>query len=364
MSQSRELFVNCIVYNAIGQQCMVSVNNSFLSLNTAIDTYKKVPFKNAVLVDDSYFRTRTGYPNIQKVRTKHVNVARRSTKKEDIERSAFDTERRRRIQSGYYRQSEFREGTNENTGNDNVFRTRRGLSASRLSRNSSTIGSVKGAIVIDATDFSRLFSKTKQANYYAQFVDSKAVAELDNCTCIMLENNSGFVAVEKDGNITNVLRGVSCKIKPFLRDAFAHAIKFGGYKLDCYAMGGGGLAYLYCLYGFIPVCKIKFDRRFAPDNWNYDFGEPDIVFFMYCGDEPEVMVRKFDDGVYPKYSEYTYVPYVDSFERTRSLIKPSCDYEFGGFLRDTALDKWNIKYKKLFLEKATQYVKSLFKDLI
>ena len=71
MSQSRELFVNCIVYNAIGQQCMVSVNNSFLSMNTAIDTYKKVPFKNAVLVDDSYFRTRTGYPNIQKVRTKH-----------------------------------------------------------------------------------------------------------------------------------------------------------------------------------------------------------------------------------------------------------------------------------------------------
>lgn len=43
-------------------------------------------------------------------------------------------------------------------------------------------------------------------------------------------------------------------------------IKNGGVKLDIF---DSYLSMAYAKYGFIPVTKVKFNREFAPDNWNY-----------------------------------------------------------------------------------------------
>lgn len=69
------------------------------------------------------------------------------------------------------------------------------------------------------------------------------------------------------------------------------AIANGGRRLDCFSIHNG-LPFMYSKYGFIPVSKIKFDRKEAPDEWNYERdGEPDIVFMAY---DKEAMIERND----------------------------------------------------------------------
>ena len=51
---------------------------------------------------------------------------------------------------------------------------------------------------------------------------------------------------------------------------------------------------MYELYGFNPISKTPFDRRFAPDDWNYDRdGTPDVVFWIHNGDSAADVVLNF-----------------------------------------------------------------------
>lgn len=74
------------------------------------------------------------------------------------------------------------------------------------------------------------------------------------------------------------------------------ALSAEGTKLDCY---DGALRGIYAKFGFIPVARVKFDWDFAPENWKAEFGEPDVVFWMHCGDSVETVAEKI--GEYPTY---------------------------------------------------------------
>ena len=51
---------------------------------------------------------------------------------------------------------------------------------------------------------------------------------------------------------------------------------------------------MYELYGFNPISKVKFNSKFAPDDWNYERdGEPDIVFWIHNGDSADDVVVNF-----------------------------------------------------------------------
>lgn len=101
----------------------------------------------------------------------------------------------------------------------------------------------------------------------------------------------------------------------------ANAKTNGGNKLDCFAIIrknadgsiNAGLADMYAKHGFVPVCRDKFNKEFAPDGWNYEKnGEPDVVF-MYNNDSVEKMLEDSTKSKYPSYVDYLKagkVPYI------------------------------------------------------
>lgn len=155
-------------------------------------------------------------------------------------------------------------------------------------------------------------------------VDSHTVEECKNMKCLRSKN--GFVAIEQSGNITAVMRDARIsrkeeKRKDFLRDLIANAKANGGDKLDCFAIidedkngnSRAGLADMYAKLGFVPVCRDKFNKAFAPDDWDYEENhEPDIVF-MYNNDSVDKILEKANNKKYPSYLDYlnqNKVPYI------------------------------------------------------
>jgi hypothetical protein len=65
------------------------------------------------------------------------------------------------------------------------------------------------------------------------------------------------------------------------RQAVVDAIARGAKTLDCFAYNDF-LPKYYAKFGFKETGRVKFDRQYAPANWDYDkFGEPDVVFMAY-----------------------------------------------------------------------------------
>lgn len=193
--------------------------------------------------------------------------------------------------------------------------------------------------------FKEDFSIAKSLQKNGACVDEHSLSELSKMK--LLRSNSGFVAIEDNGNITSVLRDVR-KTKPhnFMRDLMLNAIANGGYKLDCFAIvkGGsnGGLAEMYTQYGFIPVVKDHFNRDFASDNWNYERdGEPDVVFMYHCGDNIETVAKKRLDNAYKHYLDYD-VPYITDVPQ---YIKPSDDYDWEEDKDDLSTYSQALRYR-------------------
>ena len=105
---------------------------------------------------------------------------------------------------------------------------------------------------------------------------------------------------------------------------------------------------MYCKYGFIPVCKDKFNRDFAPDNWNYDRdGEPDVVFMYFCGDSPKDVINKSGNKEYKSFKDYD-VPYITD---TKFYIKPPEDYDWNEDKKDMSTYSQAIRYRDYVMEK-------------
>lgn len=187
-------------------------------------------------------------------------------------------------------------------------------------------------------------------------VDEHSLEDLSKMK--LLRSTNGFVAVESNGNINSVLRDTrKPKTDNFLRDLIVNAIYNGGCKLDCFAITinnrQGGLAKMYCKYGFIPVVKDHFNRDFAPDGWNYERdGEPDVVFMYHCGDSIETVIKKSSNGEYKAYLDYD-VPYITDVPQ---YIKPSDDYDWDNDKDDLSTYSQALRYRDWKYE---QYCKRL-----
>lgn len=132
---------------------------------------------------------------------------------------------------------------------------------------------------VDSSTFFTALKSAKYKNPYGPYVTLHDVEDYSKCKSLfLLYDNTAGIAIEEDGNIISVFsdqthRGV-------LRYLLTAAVNVGGNKLDCF--GSERLRALYHQRGFIPICKTKFVRKFAPDDWNYERdGEPDIIFWIY-----------------------------------------------------------------------------------
>ena len=150
--------------------------------------------------------------------------------------------------------------------------------------------------------FRKDIESAKELNAHGACVDTHTIQEYYRMNCISFDEGRAGVAVKSDGDIVSLFKCPTSEIHGFLKFGIAKAIEYGGKKLDCYNISREGLPYKYSMCGFIPVCRIKFNREFAPDGWNYERdGEPDIVFMAYCGDDIMTMLDNY--GMYNEYTQ-------------------------------------------------------------
>lgn len=200
-------------------------------------------------------------------------------------------------------------------------------------------------------EFHNNFSRVKETAKFKCCVDTHSVEDLSDMTCISTDNNDGFIAVDKSasnyGNICSVLKDADSNTnKHFMRDMFAYAVREGGTKLDCYNIGGF-LPRIYCDAGFIPVCKIKFNPEYKPDDWEDKLGEPDIVFMYYCGDTPEELLQKY--GTYKSWFDYD-VPYIQDIKE--GYVKVPDDYNWDEDKQDMSDYSQAARYRDKVMERA------------
>ena len=115
------------------------------------------------------------------------------------------------------------------------------------------------------------------------------------------KGGSTFSIVDKD--IVSLCRNRNDPYRG--RDLVKLAVTKGGRKLDAY-----GILYdLYTSCGFQPVCMVRFNKQYAPNDWCEDYGEPPIIFYKYNPKYKPVPYRDWVDQavVLNDYDEaYTY----------------------------------------------------------
>lgn len=192
----------------------------------------------------------------------------------------------------------------------------------------------------DPAEFKNMINLAKMENTKGDCVDEHSEYEYSQMKCISFDNGKAGVAVERNGNITSVFKSPKSHVSGFMKYGMYTAIDNGGDRLDCYAIGSdGGLAELYCRCGFVPVCKIKFNKDFAPKDWDYNAnGEPDIVFMAYIYNSAKDVLNRY--GTHKAYTEYTdtEVPYIDGYEDNYSVAAKYRDMYIDN-IKDTEMTK-------------------------
>lgn len=145
-----------------------------------------------------------------------------------------------------------------------------------------------------AEEFYRAIGRAKEMNPHGAFVTQHTIAEYEQMQLFLNLHDTAGIAITSDNNIVSIF---NCgRRRGALKTLLPVAIGQGGRKLDNF--NHPKLSALYELYGFKPVSRVKFDRMFAPDDWNYERdGEPDIVFWIHNGDSAEEVVLNFGQYV-------------------------------------------------------------------
>lgn len=379
------MFVTCIYQSQVDlRQVYIQVADGtpygkFLSMPEAIAMAERL--ENVVLINGVSFRTRRGFSPVKRmyaagdVTDRNNMLMKRREYGKDIRRVAIgqihqdgqnDGQGCTALCQGNGQTAPVQETVDctaeGNTGN-NGKKPRRS--------NSGNLGicpairNVIPAKIVNSDKFKRCFQRERKAlRQEIMFcVSPHSWRDLDKCTCITMHNNKGFVAVDGDGSIIALMRSPRFPMKHFAGSALANAIQNGGTKLDCYTKIPGGLGGIYCLYGFIPVCRVKFDPQYADPNWQPEYGYPDVVFFMYCGDPADDLVENYLNCKYPAFEDYDYIPFADEFDSWFKKSGFKTLYEFGWHIRDVVLDKWNSKYRYSFRDKMTKVVKKILGEI-
>lgn len=168
-------------------------------------------------------------------------------------------------------------------------------------------------------EFFEAIGHAKEVNPYGPFVTQRSREEYSDMLLFITTDGQAGIAIERDGNIVSIFNGGSRR--GALKTLLPLAIEKGGRKLDNY--DSPGLSGMYELYGFNPVSKVRFDSRFAPDDWNYDRdGTPDVVFWIHNGDSAADVILNF--GRYD-------VPW--------DLVQTFGTYEEAGSFRDKLIEE-------------------------
>jgi hypothetical protein len=139
-------------------------------------------------------------------------------------------------------------------------------------------------------EFYEAIGQAKARNPYGPFVTQHEISDYAKMRLFITTDKTAGIAITEDNNIVSVFNGG--EKRGVLKTLLPVAIEQGGRKLDNY--NSKGLSSLYELYGFNPVSKVKFNSKFAPDDWNYERdGEPDVVFWIHNGDSAEDVVLNF-----------------------------------------------------------------------
>lgn len=152
----------------------------------------------------------------------------------------------------------------------------------------------------DYSSFSKALENAVNYNTYGPYVDKHTSEELreSGANVFLSRDKMAGVAVWPDGNIGAVFNDGRSHNRYAIGELMLTALSAGGNKLDCY---DGALRRVYAMFGFIPVARVKFDWEFAPENWRIDFGEPDVIFWMHCGDSVETVAQRV--RAYPSYTK-------------------------------------------------------------
>lgn len=168
---------------------------------------------------------------------------------------------------------------------------------------------------VTGNQFFNAITTAKANNAYGAFVHaySKEEYEKGDMELFLLNDGQnkgmGGVAVKEDGDIVSVFKHPDCKVSGIVgKYLLPKALEHGGNHLDCFNYKGG-LPGMYAQMGFVPVSKVKFEDEFAPEDWNYEHGRPDIVFMVHD-------------------SSVEQVKHIDSKEITKQTLKQIDELEY------------------------------------
>lgn len=166
----------------------------------------------------------------------------------------------------------------------------------------------------NAEDFFHAIGKAKKTNQYGPFVEQHSLSDYANMQMFLTVDGQAGIAIEPDGNIVSVFNGG--KEKKVSYTMLLVALANGGNKLDCF---DGFLALHYAMFGFQPIARVKFNDKFAPDDWNYERdGRPDIIFWIHNGDSWQNVIQRL--GTYPLNSSEAYFESYDEAKVFRDAI--------------------------------------------
>ncbi len=98
----------------------------------------------------------------------------------------------------------------------------------------------------------------------------------------------GFALADMDNridveNVFNVPGESGNQVRGGAVEAMLRAVELGGTTLDNY---DGFLTQYYHQFGFVETGRVPFNREYAPSNWDYENGEPDVVLMHRTGFRP------------------------------------------------------------------------------
>lgn len=134
-----------------------------------------------------------------------------------------------------------------------------------------------------ASAFYKAITAAKEGNDHGAFVHAYDEHEYDGMKMFLTEGGEAGFAVKDNGDICSVFHNTKIgQKKGVLGHCMELSLQHGGNRLDCF---DGFLPKQYAKWGFEPVAKVKFNREYAPEGWNFERdGEPDVLFFAHNGD--------------------------------------------------------------------------------
>lgn len=176
-------------------------------------------------------------------------------------------------------------GGQDGQGNQESVQAVRSLSKKAIETNSYTMHNIKGEGASKA--YHAAIVEAKRDNPAGAFVHAYEPDEYAEQNLFLSDGGEAGMSITKDGDIVSVFRSPRATKKGVAGDLLRVALANGGKRLDCF---DGFLPKLYARYGFVPVAKMKFDKEFAPEDWNHEKdGAPDVLFFAHNGDSREKM---------------------------------------------------------------------------